>query len=362
MEYGEQLSAATIGDLGVETHFQDGTPLDELKSHCLQLFPKTRAAFRSLELKLETLKPNDDELPRIEVLIEKLRGPNIIGVYSDVFISRFENYRIFEDLARRKVSSLETPAMTCLEEVTALVHNAFVEIAGKQFGRFQFLRYLVVEIVNELFQKLKEEARQELSRMNEAEKVIYSSDTTFTDCLDKFSNIYRFGQIELPSQLTQSGTDLEMGRELSGPSKSPRFANNFTLTEEQGIQSEGYRHSRQKATGGGQQMLRKLKAYFKIVSGRLSDAVPQVIMHNLFKKFPQQVKVKLISHFSKSQAVHEDKVDEKERSVHWTVDRLLQEDEDLTRHREELHHKVERLQEGERKLKSFLSTPYGMSS
>ena len=58
MEYGEQLSAATIGDLGVETHFQDGTPLDELKSHCLQLFPKTRAAFRSLELKLETLKPS----------------------------------------------------------------------------------------------------------------------------------------------------------------------------------------------------------------------------------------------------------------------------------------------------------------
>ena len=53
----------------------------------------------------------------------------------------------------------------------------------------------MVEIVNELFQKLKEEARQELSRMNEAEKVIYSSDTTFTDCLDKFSNIYRFGQV-----------------------------------------------------------------------------------------------------------------------------------------------------------------------
>ena len=100
----------------------------------------------------------------------------------------------------------------------------------------------------------------------------------------------------------------------------------------------------------------------QIVSGRLSDAVPQVIMHNLFKKFPQQVKVKLISHFSKSQAVHEDKLDEKERSVHLTVERLLQEDEDLTRHREELHHKVERLQEGERKLKSFLSTPYGMSS
>ena len=55
----------------------------------------------------------------------------------------------------------------------------------------------MVEIVNELFQKLKEEARQQLSRMNEAEKVIYSSDTTFTDCLDKFPPFKRFGQVLL---------------------------------------------------------------------------------------------------------------------------------------------------------------------
>ena len=58
MEYGDQLTAATTGALGVEAFFQDGTPLDELKSHCLQLFPKARAAFRSLESKMETLKPS----------------------------------------------------------------------------------------------------------------------------------------------------------------------------------------------------------------------------------------------------------------------------------------------------------------
>ena len=58
MEYGEQLIAATTGDFGVETHFQDGPPLHELNSQCLQLFPKTRAAFRSLESKLEELKPS----------------------------------------------------------------------------------------------------------------------------------------------------------------------------------------------------------------------------------------------------------------------------------------------------------------
>ena len=43
----------------------------------------------------------------------------------------------------------------------------------------------MVEQVDELFEKSKEEGLQILSKMMEAEKIIYSSDKTFMDCLKK---------------------------------------------------------------------------------------------------------------------------------------------------------------------------------
>ena len=46
----------------------------------------------------------------------------------------------------------------------------------------------MVEQVQELFEKSKEEGRKLLLTMMEAEKIIYSSDKTFTNCLQKITD------------------------------------------------------------------------------------------------------------------------------------------------------------------------------
>ena len=94
----------------------------------------------------------------------------------------------------------------------------------------------------------------------------------------------------------------------------------------------------------------------QIVQCRLGDSVPMVIMHNLFKEFTKEVEAKLVSHILAS--VGEGNTGFKDR-VRPTADmartRLLQEEEELTIKRENLQQKAKRLQEGERKLKSFWS-------
>ena len=64
-EYSRQLRAATEGGIGVRTTSvaiscnRDGTLLDALKSHSVQLFSKAREAFEELETEMEMLMPSE---------------------------------------------------------------------------------------------------------------------------------------------------------------------------------------------------------------------------------------------------------------------------------------------------------------
>uniref|UniRef100_A0A8C4NA67 Uncharacterized protein n=1 Tax=Eptatretus burgeri TaxID=7764 RepID=A0A8C4NA67_EPTBU len=224
----------------------------------------------------------------------------------------FISFHMFENLARKHITTLEEPALGILREVADMVQSVADNLADPSFGFLPELTRYIKVAVDELKQQKYEDANMFIQNIFKMESQIYTQDIIYKTCIEE--------SVQEPQPALQNAqlTGIPTSSFLVLPSLP-----NIPSHEINAAQSNK----------DIKVMKTHVTAYVKIAHNRLCDLVPMIIRYYLLQEFSSQL------HGVLSLVIQEKKLEE-----------LVQEDPKCAASRRALHGKARRLEDARRIL------------
>uniref|UniRef100_UPI00358E4A04 interferon-induced GTP-binding protein Mx-like isoform X2 n=1 Tax=Myxine glutinosa TaxID=7769 RepID=UPI00358E4A04 len=298
MKYNSDIQSLALGECN--RNFKENMMMYAKARHCFAKW---------LDIVKEQEKSwNDDLYNTVKKIMTQKTGRELPG---------FISYHVFENLARQHIAMLQHPALNILKEVADIVPAIADTLADDHFGFLPELAKSVKMALEELKEKLYEEAKTFIQKVFKMESQIYTQDVLYSNYLDNEES-------EEPEQPPKSS------RNAVTPKKLPSLLGIFN--------GDGNSMKCQKDI---EVMSKHLTAYVKIAQNRLCDHVPMVIRHHLLHEFSSQLQLELF-------LLLQDR----------DIEELVKEDPEFASHRKHLCAKAKRLEDARRILLApFASIP-----
>ncbi|OCT93745.1 MX dynamin-like GTPase 1 L homeolog isoform X1 [Xenopus laevis] len=265
---------------------------EEMTNGSLKLFTVIRKHFYFWEsfIQKQSKSFQDKSKDDISEFENKYRGRELPG---------FISFKVFENIARGQIRCLEEPAMEKLKEVTEIVKAHFNQIAMKHFLAFPNLYRGAKVRIEDICHKQVWEAERTIRTQFKMEKIIYCQDRLYSGRL----NEVRSADAKPTNPIFHS---------IQTPAPTPM----------QISCDEMHYH---------------VQAYFKSLKERLSNQIPMIIQYYILHEFSEKLQNQMMQ-----------LIQEREK-----LNTLLAEKTDITRVRDNLSNRIERLTAASHKLAKF---------
>ncbi|KAE8621395.1 hypothetical protein XENTR_v10004813 [Xenopus tropicalis] len=273
------------------THATQGE--EEMTNGFLKLSTIMRNYFYSWELTIqETSKGFQNKLKEdITVYENQYRGRELPG---------FVSFKVFENIARKQIHSLEEPAIEKLKQVTDKVKTHFSQIAMRHFLSFPNLYRCTKVRIEDICCEQMREAEKTIRTQFKMEKMIY--------CQDKLYGV-----------LLKEVRDADAPQ----PNKVVTFSSIKPTLTPMEISFDEMRYH--------------IQAYFRSLTERLSNQIPIIIQYYVLHEFSNNLQSQIMQ-----------LIQEREN-----LDALLAEKNDFSRERKNLKDQIERLSAASQRLAKF---------
>ncbi|KAF4079481.1 hypothetical protein AMELA_G00178510 [Ameiurus melas] len=180
---------------------------------------------------------------------EKCRGRELPG---------FINYKTFEIILKDQIKQLEKPAIRRMKEISDFIRKDFIQLAQSNFLDFPNLLKITKTKIENITQLKESEAETILKTQFKMELMIYTQDSVYTKTLNKLKE--------------------DDERQSHGVARPP--CNSL------------YNYSDIEATL--EELMHRLKSYYRIASNRLADQVPLVIKYKLLQESAAQLQREML--------------------------------------------------------------------
>ncbi|XP_075449820.1 interferon-induced GTP-binding protein Mx2-like isoform X2 [Ascaphus truei] len=272
---------------------------DDVTNGSLKLFTSIRKNFNSWEHSLnKTSKKFQEKLREDMDLYEnRYRGRELTG---------FINYRTFESILREKIQTLEDPAVDDLKTITEKVRSTFTKICTEHFLAFPFLQRAAKSKIEDIGEEQEQEAEKTIRTQFKMEQVIYCQDDLYGNELKEARDAHNESEVKAAKALGQTPV-----------AKATPCQSQISVTE----------------------MTYHINAYFKGTTDRLSNQIPLIIQYYVLRGYADRLQNEM---------------------MHLVQDRdqfivLLQEKQDLSKQRQALKDRIQRLNGARLRLAKFPS-------